>query len=111
MDNIDFTSFTFMIKFLHLNGLLEAAKNKNKNVNASNSIPSPIFQGYGYRHREDTIIRENLGFRRHPSKTVSTPPNLCPLRYCLEKGSMILSSPHFKPDQHLLILRICLFEK
>ena len=51
MDNMDFTPLTFMIKFLYLNGLVEAAKNKNKNVNASNSISpsSPCFRGFVIR--------------------------------------------------------------
>lgn len=61
MDNMDFTPLTFMIKFLRLNGLAEVAKSKNKNTEVSNSIPSPIFQGYGYRNIEDAIIREKLG--------------------------------------------------
>lgn len=58
-----------MIKCLHLNGLGEPAKNKNKNIQASYSAPSPVFQSYGYRSIEGTTIREKLGFTR-PGKEV-----------------------------------------
>lgn len=69
MDNMAFAPVPFTIKFLHLNGLVEPAKNKNKNINASNSVPSSTCQRYGYRNMEGTITREKLGYTR-PGKEV-----------------------------------------